>query len=136
MSNVRAAAGAVRRGANQEALVLLWNELESARLAGDRSALETIGRIAGHIAEEGDEAERREAERLVDAVRAAEEEDGSMPATGRIEAELSPIGERVEQTLEEEAGDRRSTGLQLGPFVWFLILLAIVVLNLLGQLRD
>ena len=116
--------------------MLLWNEVEPARLAGDRSALAAIGRVAAHIAEQGDEAERREAERLLDVLRAADRDDGLEPATGQIEGELSPVGERVEQTLEEEAGAQTSTGVRLGPFIWFLILLAIVALNLLGQLRE
>jgi hypothetical protein len=135
MASLRDAAGAVRRGSNQEALVVLWNQLEAARLLGDRSRLATIERLAARIAEEGDEAERREAERLLEAVRDAEQDGALEPATGRIEGELSTVGERVEGMLEEDADDRQSTGM-LGPFVWFLILVAIVVLNLLGQLRD
>jgi hypothetical protein len=134
---VRDAAGAVRRGAHQEALVVLWNEVEPARLAGDRARLARIEGLAARIAQEGDDAERREAERLLEVVRAAAQDNGAQAATGRIEGELSPVGERLETTMEGEAtGEEPPSRAGLGPFVWFLILLGIVVLNLLGQLRE
>jgi hypothetical protein len=137
VASVRDAAGAVRRGAHQEALVVLWNEVEPARLAGDRSRLARIEGLAARIAQEGDDAERREAERLLEVVRAAAQDSGAQAATGPIEGELSPVGERLERTIgEEAAGEEASSRAGLGPFVWFLILLGIVVLNLLGQLRE
>jgi hypothetical protein len=137
MASVREAAGAVRRGAHQEALVVLWNELEAARLAGDRGTLARIEGLAARIVREGDDAERREAERLLETVRAAAQDNGAQAATGVVDGELSPIGDRMEETLEEDAGgEASSSGVGLGSLVWFLILLVIVLLNVLGQLRE
>jgi hypothetical protein len=139
---------AVRRGAADEALVFLWNALEPARLAGDGSALETIGRLAHTIAEKGDSSQRRDAERLLETLQTTVAEDEEMPATARLDAELSTVG----QTLEEDAAATRPRegmdgeavdpegrprgGIPFGTLLWFAILAAVIVMNALRRLNE
>ena len=61
MASARDARKALDRGEPAEALVLLWNAVEPARIAGDERALREIGRLAERLRQEGDESERREA---------------------------------------------------------------------------
>ena len=56
-SGIPAARKALGRGATAEALVHLWNELEPARLSGDRGRLEALARLAEEVRQRGDEAE-------------------------------------------------------------------------------
>jgi hypothetical protein len=56
---------ALRSGEAGEALVHLWNALEQARGEGDTRVLGRIAELAGRAAEQGDEGERAEAERLL-----------------------------------------------------------------------
>lgn len=140
---------AVRRGAPDEALVFLWNALEPARLARDGSALETIGRLAHTIAEKGDSSQRRDAERLLETLQTTVAEDEETPATARLDAELSPVG----QTLEEDAAaaarprdgmdgeavepeGRPRSGIPFGAILWFAILAAVIVMNALRRLNE
>jgi hypothetical protein len=137
---LKQARAALRRGGADEALVLLWNELEPARIAGDRRALRVIGGLASAIAQHGDEGQRAEAEQLLAEVREA---GPAVPATSMLEGEVRPGGyepggeagddvsmeERPEESVEQP-------GFRLGPLVWLLILIAIVIVNVLGQTRD
>lgn len=134
MSKVGDARAAVARGAIDEALVLLWNELEPARLAGDRSALATIEALAHRIATKGDEAQRREAERLLETLGAASGQD-TTPARARIEAAATAGSEQVEEILERETR-ARSPASRLGSIVWLLVVLAVILFNVLGGFRD
>ncbi len=141
---------ALGRGRPDEALVFLWNALEPARLAGDRSALETIGRLAHTIAEKGDSSQRRDAERLLEAVQTTAAEEGETPATARLDADLSPVGERLaEDTVgatarsgDGVAGDdvdaegRPRSGIPLGTILWFVILAVVIVMNVLRRLNE
>ena len=143
------ARNAVRRGAADEALVFLWNALEPARLAGDGSALETIGRLAHEIVEKGDSSQRRDAERLLETLQTTVADDDDTPATARLDAELSPVG----QTLEEDAAaaarprngmdgeavepeGRPRGGIPFGTLLWFAILAAVIVMNVLRRLNE
>ncbi len=134
MSKVGEARAAVARGANDEALVLLWNELEPARLADDRSALATIEALAHRIATQGDEAQRREAERLLETLGAASGQEAT-PATARIEGAVTTGGERVDQTFEQETR-AKSPARGLGTIVWLLLVLAVILFNVLSGFRD
>jgi hypothetical protein len=141
---------AVRRGAADEALVFLWNALEPARLAGDGSALETIGRLAHTIAEKGDSSQRRDAERLLETLQTAVAEDEEMPATARLDADLSPVAETLEEDgvraavraregMDGEAVDpegRPRGGIPFGTILWFAILAAVIVMNALRRLGE
>ena len=141
---------AVRRGAADEALVYLWNALEPARLARDGSALETIGRLAHTIAENGDSSQRRDAERLLEAVQTTVAEEEETPATARLDADLSPVGETLEDDAVRaaarprdgidgeavEAEGRPRGGIPFGTILWFAILAAVIVMNVLRRLNE
>ena len=86
MASARNARKALARGAADESLVLLWNEVEPARLAGDVATLRDIGRIAEQIRRDGDPAQQREAERLLETLRGlTEDETPARPATDALE---------------------------------------------------
>ena len=135
MSKLRDASRAVGRGASAEALVLLWNELEPARIAGDEGALAGIESLANAIAASGDEAEQREAGRLLELLDRYRRDEAPVGATARIEGELSPVGAEVNETVEQgEAEESGGRGGGLGGLLWLLLLAAIVLFNLLGDL--
>jgi len=144
MDAVREARGALRRGRSAEALVHLWNALEPARLAGDRKRLETIGGLAAHAAASGEEGERAEAERLLEAVREAAAEPGSF--AGAEDVGTASVGGETPRELEhfgledagpslpsedaaepdEEAGGRRS-GV---PSIWTILIILFVIITI------
>jgi hypothetical protein len=97
---VKQARKALARGHPDEAIALLWNAIEPARLAGDRRALATIEQLALSVSREGDESQRREADKLLAALRGASEEAGH-PATGRIEVGIVTAAEDGERIGEE-----------------------------------
>jgi hypothetical protein len=133
VSTLREARKALDRGSADAALVDLWNELEPARLAGDAAALKGIEQLAARIVRDGDEGARREAERLLEAVREVHD-DGLAPATAQLEADVSRGGEPVGQELEQQPEAEKSRGTRLGPLIWLLIFLAVVLLNALEGL--
>ncbi len=133
MDEVRSARRALGSGATAEALVHLWNALEPARLSGDRGSLRAIGGIAQEIRARGDESEAREAERLLEALHETVD-DASAPATGRLDAGVVAGGEDVVQD-EAEAAAGGLAG-RIGNLVWIAVVLFIVLINVIGQLRD
>ena len=136
MASARNARKALARGAADEALVLLWNEVEPARLAGDVATLRDIGRLAEQIRRDGDPAQQREAERLLETLRGL---SGGEAAARPEAAVLEPSVERGSTTLEdaEEAGpvdEADGTGSGLGrtaSLFWILLFLLIVIANAL-----
>lgn len=123
---IKQARAAVRRGDADGALVLLWNELEPARLSGDRRSLRAIGGLAAEIAERGDGGQRAEAQRLLEVLeRAGEEGD----ATAALEGEVSAAGY---EPGEVEAEPVEGPGFRFGTLVWLLIVIAVVVINVLS----
>ena len=130
------AARAARRGSADEALVLLWNELEPARLSGDRGALAAIDRLARYIAR--DEQHRHEAERLVEAVAETVAAGGAeRAATAVVDTDVAVGGDALEPAeVEEEAEADGGRGLAIGNFVWILILLGVLILNVIGRFND
>lgn len=131
---LKEARAALRRGDADAALVALWNAVEPARLAGDRRALRAIEQYAAEIVRAGDEGQQREAARLLEMLRGAVEEGaGEFAATSVMEGEVT-AREVGEQDEAEPGGG--GTGVRLGTILWLLILIAIVVLNVLGQTRE
>jgi hypothetical protein len=138
-----------------DALVRLWNEIEPLRLSGDAAGLRNVERAAALIAREGDEAQRRDAERLLEALSEMEERVTATPATARLDAEVAmggrtfreavpelergrhieepfdPGGGLEEAELEEE--EERPRGLKrLMPLLWVIVFVIVIVLNALG----
>ena len=132
---VRQARKVLARGYPDEAVVLLWNAIEPARLAGDRRALAAIEHLALSLSREGDESQRREAEKLLRALRKASQE-ADRPATGHVEVGTLTAAEDGERVGEEEVGAQAGRGIGLGTILWLLVVIAIVILNVLGQGRD
>jgi hypothetical protein len=133
VSKLADARKALSRGSVDAALVDLWNALEPARLAGDRRTLRDIEQLALRIAEE-DEGARREAERLLEAVRGAAEGDVA-PATerveGRVEVGAEPQADPVVATREDRPEGPPSRRAGLAPLIWLLVFLAVVLVNAL-----
>jgi hypothetical protein len=84
---------AIARGRGDEALVVLWNLVEQARLENDHRTLTTIAELAGDIAQT-DEGSRREAERLLETL-------GRQPASTRTE----PVPAGLPSAGSEEPSD-------------------------------
>jgi hypothetical protein len=135
-SAVDRAGKAVRRGASDEALVLLWNAVEPARIAGDGAALESIGRVAQAIAGAGDESQKREARRLLEMLDVAIAEEAGAPATARLDADVSAVGEKLDEEVVEEGAARPGTRMPLGTILWFLIILAVVAMNVARRFTE
>ncbi len=131
---------AVRRGDSDEALVRLWNAVEPARLSGDRSSLATIGQLAERIARTGDASQQREAKRLLETLQTAVADGGDVPATARLDADLSEVGEKLEDEAVESAGEstgeRPRSGIPFGTILWFLIILAVVAMNVARRFTE
>jgi hypothetical protein len=127
------ARAALRRGDADAALVILWNEVEPARLEGDRRTLRAIGGLATAIVQGGDEAQQAEAQRLIEVLQRAEGEgDATKVFEGEVRAAGYDPGE--EQEVDVEAAE--TPGFRLGGLVWLLILIAIVIINVLSGTRD
>ena len=126
---------AAASGSYDEALVQLWNAVEPARVAGDSSALRAIDGLAQRIAQDGDEAQQRDAQRLLEHVRETVEQEGDVAATARLDADVSPEAERM---VDELAGAESHGGWRerIGSLFWLLIVLGVILLNLLDQLAD
>ena len=150
---LRQARRAAAKGRTEEALVHLWNALEPARLEGDASALEAIGRLAGGIREKGEPAQRGEAERLLEALqregtaweeapvavdeafRPAGEVEGTAAPVDDLEAgaaEVSAPADAGEENQEAESPRRSSFARLLVP----LLFLIVVVVNVLRRILD
>jgi hypothetical protein len=126
---------AAAKGSYDEALVQLWNAVEPARVAGDSSALRTIDGLAQRIAQAGDEAQQRDAQRLLEHVHETVEQEGDVAATARLDADVSPEGEQMVDALAgaEPHGGWRD---RIGSWFWLLIVLGVILLNVLDQLAD
>ena len=149
MDGVREARTALRHGRSAEALVHLWNALEPARLAGDRRRLDAIGGLAASIAASGEEADRAEAERLLEAVREAAEEPGHFAGAedvgvasvgGEPAPELEPFGmgeaapapqaprgPQPEEAAEAEEPEARRSGV---PSLWTILAILFVIITI------
>lgn len=130
---IKQARSALRRGEADAALVILWNELEPARLAGDRGSLRAIAGMATSIAQSGEEGQQAEAQRLLEVLeRAAGEGDATKALEGEVRAAGYDPGE--EQDADVEAAE--TPGFKFGGLVWLLILIAIVIINVLSGTRE
>lgn len=131
---IKQARSALRRGDADGALVILWNELEPARLDGDRRSLRAIGGLATAIAERGEEGQQAEAQRLLEVLQRAE---GEGDATSVLGAEVQaagyePRGEDVDVDVEEA----QPSGFRWGGLVWLLIFIGVVIINILSGTQD
>jgi ABC-type nitrate/sulfonate/bicarbonate transport system substrate-binding protein len=133
--NVKQARKALARGHPDEAVALLWNAIEPARLAGDRRALATIEHLALSVSREDDESQRREAEKLLAALRRASEA-ADRPETGRGEVGILTAADDGEPVGEKKVGTQPGRGIGLSTIIWLLVVIAIVILNILGQGRG
>jgi hypothetical protein len=124
---IKQARASLRRGDADGTLVYLWNELESARLRGDRRSLRAIGVMAAAIAERGEGGQRAEAQRLLEVLQRAGDEGD---ATAALEGEVRAAG--YEPGEEAEAEQVEAPRFRFGTLVWLLIVIAVVVLNVLG----
>src|SRR5687768_2487088 len=136
-SELREARKAVARGRADEALVHLWNALEPARLAEDAGELVMIGRLAQRIGEFGDEGERRDAERLLEIVRSAAEDEREPEATVALpgtngDGGFLPEEEAAEVEDAESEPDGRFARYAL-PLVFLIIVIVNVLAGLLGD---
>jgi hypothetical protein len=137
MSNdVDQARKAVRRGAPDEALVFLWNAVEPARLAGDGAALETIGGLAQAIVRGGDESQKREARRLLEMLDIAVAEEAGVPATARLDADVSPVGEKLEEDVVQDGAAQRGGRMPFGTILWFLVIFAFVAMQVARRFTE
>jgi hypothetical protein len=130
---IKQARSALRRGDADVALVLLWNELEPARLEGDRGSLRAIAELATAIAQGGEEGQQAEAQQLLEVLqRAAGEGD----ATKVLEGEVQAAGYEPGEEPEADVQAAETPGFRLGGLVWLLILIAIVIINVLSGTRE
>ena len=133
---------ALARGDAAEALVYLWNAVEPARLEGDARALAAIASLAQQVRARGDEGQAREAERLIERLRGGLEaaETGLAPATEQLDAEVYAGGEQLDpgdfETADAEEEGETSRAARIGNLVWLGLVLLIVLVNVLGQIRD
>ncbi len=97
-SELSQARKAVARGRGDEALVILWNLVERARLENDGKTFRAIGELAADIART-DEGSRREAERLLESL-------GVQPVASNARPEPT---EPAVATSEETQVDGEST---------------------------
>ena len=137
MASARNARKALARGAPDEALVLLWNEVEAARVAGDTGTLRDIGRLAEGIQRIGDPAQQREAGRLLETLaRAGEHAAAPAATTETLDAHVARNGGPLdldgvtEPTAEEAEEGGRGIG-KLTSLVWIVLFLLIVIANAL-----
>ena len=134
MASARNARKALARGATDEALVLLWNEVEPARLAGDTSTLRDIGRLARGIQQAGDPAQQREAERLLETLTELEAYPAAPAATAEmLDVDVGPNGGvlgDVPEPTADGAEDERRAG-KLTSLVWIVLFLLVVIANAL-----
>lgn len=126
-------------GRVDEALLYLWNALESARLEGGR-ALQELERLAVAAAQQGDESQKAEAQRLLESLRevpaVAEEvesatvQEAAPPDTEEEEgSESAPPPEREPEPDAEPPRAQRNLGRYAIPAIFLLI----VVVNLLAR---
>ena len=143
--SLRQARKALQQGHADAAVVLLWNEIEPARLRGDRRALATIEQLAAAIARAGDESERHEAEKLLESLRGRAHVEAAAPAATPVEGEratldAAPAAPDTEATAapqpEAELEAEPARRVSVGTIVWLLLVAAVVIANVLGQGRG
>jgi hypothetical protein len=138
---------ALAKGRADESLVHLWNVLEPARLAGDRRRLDAIGGLAAHVAASGEEGDRAEAGRLLEAVREAAAEPGGFGGTedvgvasvgGEAVHELEQFGVEEagpgpEQVEEPEEAEQRRGGV---PSLWTILIILFVIITIVRNVVE
>ena len=126
-----------------ELLVGLWQELQSAQVAGDTARLDELRRVAeGHAARSGASEEwrllAREAGRHTERLDEQREAQPEVAVGGdggeheRVEEVAAP--EAAREPAEEGAPERQ--GLRLGPLIWIVILVGWLILQLIGNVGE
>ena len=135
-SELRAARKSLARGRTDEALVYLWNMLEPARL--DRGApLRELQRLAAVVRNQGNEAQQREAERLLEAIgRSSTDEEQIEVAV--LDERLTAVPDAMDSTASGEGGrgEPVATGTQLRRLLLPLVLLLIILINFIARIID
>lgn len=151
MATTRDARRALARGRDDEALVLLWNAIEPLRLRGDRAGLQEVERLAAAVAGRADGAYAAEAERLRAEVRETLGEAAATPVAVAVGAEPAgpggplppfpeagvplPLPDETGTGEPEEAGEQ-PRGRGLGTLLWAAFVALVIVINVVGGLRD
>jgi hypothetical protein len=138
-TGIPAARRALARGATAEALVYLWNELEPARLSGERGRLNELARLAEEVSRRGDDADRHEAERFLGELRELTEAPTATtaPATAVLDAEIGrPVELPGEPDAEEQPSEEESRAGRLANWIWVVFVLVIILAHVLSGLRD
>ena len=116
------------RGRTDEALVYLWNALEPARLEGS-DRLRELQALSTVIRERGDAGERRDAERLLEAIRRSSD-DGNPIEVGMLPEHATEVRDGGAPAVgdgEEESEQPAAAASRLGRLLPVLFLLIIVV---------
>ena len=133
---IKQARSALRKGNADGALVILWNELEPARLAGDRRSLRAIGGLATAIAQRGEEGQQEEAQQLLEVLQRAE---GEGDATAVLGAEVRAAGYEPGDSdvdVDVDVEEAQASGFRWGGLVWLLIFIGVVIINILSGTQD
>ena len=126
---------ALDRGRPDEALVFLWNVLEPARMAEDRSALRRIRALASRVVSEGDTSAKRDAERLLEGLRDdLERREEPSVAVARPVEEIEILEHEWIGSPEAQTEEVTPRGRGWGGLMILLAVLAIIVINLLSRL--
>ena len=123
-SELRRARGSAARGRIDEALIYLWNTLEPARLEGG-AALNELRQVAAAISKVGDDGQRREAERLLEAIRRSSDTAPAAVAVREHDGYATPEDAHVdaERDTAEPVAQRSTLGTLLLPIIFALIIL-------------
>lgn len=136
-SQTREARKSLSRGRVDEALVYLWGALEPARL--ERGAtLRELQRLSLLVRDRGDEGQRREAERLLEAIGRSSEEGGQVEVGVVTERRAGALEEaepatRGDDSEEGEPVEGRST---LGRLLLPIVFLVIILINVITRIAD
>jgi hypothetical protein len=125
MASATKARRALARGATDEALIHLWNEIEPARLEGDTRTLREIAALAAQVKEQGDPAYQREAERMLESLGGWTSAESPAVQTGAA-AEIEPAPQDTTKEAEVEVTSRLG---RIGGLVWIVLFLLIVIAN-------
>ena len=127
-SELRRARRSAARGRIDEALVYLWNALEPARLEGETAVTE-LRRVAALISSMGDNGQRREAERLVEAIDRSS--DTAPVAVAVREHGDHDAFEDARPDVEREAAEPVSGRPRRGGLLLPIIFLLIILINVI-----
>lgn len=135
-SQTREARKSLSRGRVDEALVYLWGALEPARLERG-AALGELQRLSLVVRDRGDEGQRREAERLLEAISRSSEE-GEQVEVGVVTERRAGALEEAEPAArgEGEEGEPVEGRSTLGRLLLPIVFLLIILINVITRIAD